>query len=234
MEDVHEEPLFCQRVAGLDIARAEVEVTIRVPSDTSSGRRQQETRTFGTTRRELLELADWLRSRGVTKAGMEATSDYWKPVFFLLESRGFDCDLYNAAQVKALPGRPKTDLLTELIEIPAGHRLVQGRRLGAWACPAPRLAGHRGIAGELATPESGHAASYHLLAFSSLLLVAPARIRPGHRFTALDLLMCAVFRQGSVSSEKTSWTRSGCARSPSGRCSGPVSCRRRRSASCGT
>ena len=109
MEDVHEEPLFVQRVAGLDIAKAEVEVTIRVPSDTSRGRRQQETRTFGTTRRQLLDLADWLRSWGVTKVGMEATSDYWKPVFFLLESRGFDCDLYNAAQVKALPGRPKTD-----------------------------------------------------------------------------------------------------------------------------
>jgi transposase len=30
-------------------------------------------------------------------------------VFFLLESQGFDCDLYNAAQVKALPGRPETD-----------------------------------------------------------------------------------------------------------------------------
>ncbi len=30
-------------------------------------------------------------------------------MFFLLESRGFDCQLYNAAQVKALPGRPKTD-----------------------------------------------------------------------------------------------------------------------------
>jgi transposase len=109
MEDVHEEPLFVQQVAGLDIAKAEVEVTIRVPSDTSAGRRQQETRTFGTTRRQLLDLADWLRSWGVTKAGMEATSDYWKPVFFLLESRGFDCDLYNAAQVRALPGRPKTD-----------------------------------------------------------------------------------------------------------------------------
>ena len=36
---------------------------------------------------------------------MEATGDYWKPVFFLLESRGFDCQLYNAAQVKALPGQ---------------------------------------------------------------------------------------------------------------------------------
>ena len=70
MEDVHEEPLFVQRVAGLDIAG----VTIRVPSDTISGRRQQETRTFGTTRRQLLDLADWLRSWGVTKVGMEATS----------------------------------------------------------------------------------------------------------------------------------------------------------------
>jgi len=109
MQDLQDEPLFVQRVAGLDIAKAEVEVTIRVPSDTSPGRRQQETRAFGTSRRELESLADWLRSRGVTKIGMEATGDYWKPVFFLLESCGFDCDLYNAAQVKALPGRPKTD-----------------------------------------------------------------------------------------------------------------------------
>jgi transposase len=109
MRDVEEEPLFTERVAGLDIAKAEVEVTIRVPSDTRPGRRQQETRTFGTTRKELLALADWLGCWGVAKIGMEATGDYWKPVFFLLESRGFDCDLYNAAQVKALPGRPKTD-----------------------------------------------------------------------------------------------------------------------------
>jgi len=109
VQDAEDEPLFAERVAGLDIAKAEVEVTIRVPSDTRPGRRQQETRTFGTTRRQLLALADWLRSWQVTKAGMEATGDYWKPVFFLLESQGFDCDLYNAAQVKALPGRPKTD-----------------------------------------------------------------------------------------------------------------------------
>ena len=109
MQDAQDEPLFVQRAAGLDIAKAGVDVTIRVPSDTSPGRRQQETRAFGTTRRELESLADWLGSWGVTTAGMEATGDYWKPVFFLLESRGFDCELYNAAQVKALPGRPKTD-----------------------------------------------------------------------------------------------------------------------------
>ena len=73
MQDVEDEPLFTERVAGLDIAKAEVEVTIRVPSDTGTGRRQQETRAFGTTRRELLALADWLRCWGVTKIGMEGT-----------------------------------------------------------------------------------------------------------------------------------------------------------------
>jgi len=30
-------------------------------------------------------------------------------VYFVLELQGFDCHLYHAAQVKALPGRPKTD-----------------------------------------------------------------------------------------------------------------------------
>ena len=109
MQDVEDEPLFAERVAGLDIAKAAAEVTVRVPSDAMAGRRQQETRTFGTTRRELESLGDWQACWGVTKVGMEATGDYWKPAFFLLEARGFGCELYNAAQVKALPGRPKTD-----------------------------------------------------------------------------------------------------------------------------
>jgi hypothetical protein len=74
MQDTEDEPLFAERVAGLDIAKAGVDVAIRVPSDSSPGRRQQETRAFGTTRRELLALADWLRCWGVTKVGMEATT----------------------------------------------------------------------------------------------------------------------------------------------------------------
>jgi transposase len=111
MEEVEDEPLFAERVAGIDIGKAEVMVTIRVPGDTGSGRRQQETRAFRAVRTDLLALADWLRSWGVTKAGMEATGDYWKPVYFLLERERFDCELYHAAQVKALPGRPKTDKL---------------------------------------------------------------------------------------------------------------------------
>jgi transposase len=111
MEEAGDEPLFCERAAGIDIGKAVVSVTIRVPSGTRAGGRQQETREFGTTRRQLLELADWLRCWQVERAGMEATSDYWKPVFFLLEREGFDCLLYQASQVKALPGRPKTDRL---------------------------------------------------------------------------------------------------------------------------
>src|SRR2546430_14490538 len=111
MQEVEDEPLFCERAAGIDIGKKMIMVTIRVPSESRKGGRQQETREFGTTRRELLALADWLRAWQVERAGMESTSDYWKPVLFLLEREGFDCLLYQASQVKALPGRPKTDKL---------------------------------------------------------------------------------------------------------------------------
>jgi transposase len=40
---------------------------------------------------------------------MESTSDYWKAPFFRLEAEGFNCQLLDAKQIKALPGRPKTD-----------------------------------------------------------------------------------------------------------------------------
>jgi transposase len=74
MQEVEDEPLFCERAAGIDIGKAEVMVTIRVPSEARKGGRQQETRKFGTTRRELLALADWLRCWQVERAGMESTS----------------------------------------------------------------------------------------------------------------------------------------------------------------
>jgi transposase len=111
LEEAEDEPLFCERAAGIDIGKQSVMVTVRVPSETRKGGRSQETREFGTARRQLLELADWLRSHGAERAGMESTSDYWKPVFFLLEQQGLECVLYQASKVKAQPGRPKTDKL---------------------------------------------------------------------------------------------------------------------------
>jgi len=56
-------------------------------------------------------MADRLACLGVTRVVMEATSDYWKPVFYLLEAAGFETWLVNAKDVKHLPGRPKTDRL---------------------------------------------------------------------------------------------------------------------------
>jgi transposase len=120
MEEVEGEPLFCERAAGIDIGKQSVFVTIRVPSEAREGGRQQETREFRTVRKDLLALADWLRCWGVERARI--TSDYWKPVFFLLEREGFECLLYQASQVKALPGRPKTDLLTEPRGVTAAQR----------------------------------------------------------------------------------------------------------------
>jgi transposase len=61
--------------------------------------------------RWLLVMADRLAELGVTRVVMEATSDYWKGVFYLLEAHGFEVWLVNARHVKHLPGRPKTDTL---------------------------------------------------------------------------------------------------------------------------
>jgi transposase len=109
VEEVTDEPLYRDRVCGIDIGKAGMVATIRVPSGSNPARRAQETRSFGTTRREVLALADWLRCWQVPAVVMEATGDYWKGPSCRLEAEGFDCVLADARQVKHLPGRPKRD-----------------------------------------------------------------------------------------------------------------------------
>ncbi|HME64701.1 MAG TPA: IS110 family transposase [Streptosporangiaceae bacterium] len=109
MEEVTDEPLYRDRVCGIDIGKAGMAATIRVPSDKDPARRASETRTFGTTKREVLALADWMRSWQVPAVVMEATGDYWKGPFYRLEAEGLECVLADAKQVKHLPGRPKRD-----------------------------------------------------------------------------------------------------------------------------
>jgi transposase len=109
VEVVGDEPLYRARVCGIDIGKAGLEACIRVPSDADSSRRAQEIRSFSTTKRGVLELADWLRSWQVPAVVMEAIGDYWKGPFYRLEAEGFDCTLADAKQVRHLPGRPKTD-----------------------------------------------------------------------------------------------------------------------------
>jgi transposase len=99
------------RVAALDIGKAELVCCVRVPAARGRRKRLQEVSTHSTMTRSLTELANWLVELGVERVVMEATSDYWKPVFYLLEAHGLDPWLVNARDVKHLPGRPKTDVI---------------------------------------------------------------------------------------------------------------------------
>jgi transposase len=111
LEETNDREELIARVAALDIGKAELVCCIRVPGQGKRGRRLQEVGTYQTMTRSLLVLADRLGELGVTRVVMEATSDYWKPVFYLLEAQGFEVWLVNAKDVKHLPGRPKTDRL---------------------------------------------------------------------------------------------------------------------------
>ena len=117
--------VLLERCAGLDVGKHEVVACVRTPAPGRSGRRS-ELRTFPTFTGDLEALADWLSTEGVTAVVMEATGQYWKPVWYVLEDRQFDLKLVNAKHVKMVPGR-KTDLadaawLAELLE----HGLLRG------------------------------------------------------------------------------------------------------------
>lgn len=99
------------RVAAIDIAKASGMVCLRVPHDTIEGRRVQQVWNVASTTNAILELGDRLICQGIERVVMEATGNYWRPFFYLLEARGLDCWLVNARDVKNVPGRPKTDKL---------------------------------------------------------------------------------------------------------------------------
>ena len=111
LEETQDEQEIIERVAALDIGKAELVCCVRVPDPAGGSRRVQEVKTYSTMTRSLQVMADRLMDLGVTRVVMEATSDYWKPPFYLLEAHGFQTWLVNARDVKHLPGRPKTDRL---------------------------------------------------------------------------------------------------------------------------
>jgi transposase len=100
-----------ERVAALDIGKAEVVCCVRLPAPAGRSRRVQEVTTHSTMVGSLSELANRLVGLRVERVVMEATSDYWRPPFYLFEAHGLDPWLVNAKDVRHLPGRPKTDVL---------------------------------------------------------------------------------------------------------------------------
>jgi transposase len=111
LQETQENEEIIERVAALDIGKAELMCCVRVPDEGRPGRRLQEVAAYPTMTRSLLRMADRLASLGVTRVVMEATADYWKPAFYVLEAHGFETWLVNARDVKHAPGRPKTDKL---------------------------------------------------------------------------------------------------------------------------
>ena len=94
-----------RRCAGLDVHQANVVACVRIAE---GPRASHEVRTFETTTKGLLALADWLRESACTHVAMESTGVYWKPVWHVLEGE-FELVLANASHIRNVPGR-KTDV----------------------------------------------------------------------------------------------------------------------------
>ncbi len=111
--------------AGLDVSKRDAKVCVR-KQEPGRSRASSTVTTWGATTPRILVLRDHLIGEGVTLVVMEATSDYWKPFYYVLEDGPFELMLVNARHVKNLPGR-KTDVSDAawLAQLGA-HGLVRG------------------------------------------------------------------------------------------------------------
>jgi transposase len=96
------------RCAGMDVSKRDAKVCVRVAG---AGRRRtvETVTTWGATTNRVLALREHLSAEHVTLVVMEASGNYWKPFYYLLEDAGFELLFVNARQVKNLPGR-KSDV----------------------------------------------------------------------------------------------------------------------------
>lgn len=95
------------RCAGVDISKRDAKVCVRIQG---AGKRRTASTvtTWGAMTNQILGLRDQLVEQKVTCVVMEATSDYWRPFYYLLEEH-FEVMLVNARDVKNVPGR-KSDV----------------------------------------------------------------------------------------------------------------------------
>ena len=113
------------RCAGVDISKRDAKVCVRIQG-AGRARARSTVTTWDAVTNRILELRDHLIVEEVTLVVMEATSDYWKPFYYLLEDAPFEVMPVNARHTKGIPGR-KTDVSDAawLAELGA-HGLVRG------------------------------------------------------------------------------------------------------------
>jgi transposase len=100
-----------ERVAGIDIAKAKADVCTRLPPARDGGRRMSRLEEVPAAAAAIWALAARLAADGVELVVMEATSDYWRIWYYLLEGAGLNVQLVNPSHARQLAGRPKTDRL---------------------------------------------------------------------------------------------------------------------------
>ena len=113
------------RCAGLDVSKRDAKVCVRIQAEGRT-RATSKVTTWGAVTNQILALRDHLIAEGVTLVVMEATSDYWKAFYYVLDDGPFEVMLVNARHVKNLPGR-KSDVSDAawLAQLGA-HGLVRG------------------------------------------------------------------------------------------------------------
>ncbi|MFY1634803.1 IS110 family transposase [Solwaraspora sp. WMMB335] len=104
--DADEEVIYL-RAAGLDLGKRFLVACVRTPSADRPGRWSLETERFGTTPGDIRRLLTWLVERQVEVVVLEATSDYWRFVYYTLQER-LHLMLVNPAHLRGIRGR-KTD-----------------------------------------------------------------------------------------------------------------------------
>jgi len=100
-----------ERSCGIDIAKDKADIAVRLPPEREGGRRRTRTWTVAATFANITELGTELLGARVEIVVMEATSDYWRSWFYLLEAMGLNVRLVNPSDARQLAGRPKTDVL---------------------------------------------------------------------------------------------------------------------------
>jgi len=101
------------KVAAIDVAKDTGMVCTRIPHPSRPGARRSTIWTIKARRNAIAGLGRQLARDGIEVVTLESTSDYWRIWFFVLEACGLAVQLVNASQARNLPGRPKTDPLTD-------------------------------------------------------------------------------------------------------------------------
>ncbi len=121
--------------SGFDVAKESAVVCVRMPPAAGKKHRTSHLQAVPARVPAITELAAELKAAGVQMVSMEATSDYWRVWFAVLEEAGLAVQLVSSSQARNLPGRPKTD--KEDARWIA--RLTEMGMLRSWFVPPPEI-----------------------------------------------------------------------------------------------